>query len=414
MNLLADLKAIVQQQGTDKTYWIALSGGLDSTVLIHLCHQLHKEQSIRFHAIHVNHGLSPHAGEWADHCLKLAGQCDIPIEIMNIKLEKQAGDSLEALARQKRYAVFAEQMQSGDVLLTAHHQDDQAETLMLQLLRGAGLKGLSAMPAKKAFASGLHVRPLLNIPRKALQTHSIENNLSWVDDESNNDTTLARNFLRHHVMPVMAQQAPKANEMLTRSAAHLAEAQALLEEYADSLLQKVTGNKEGTLSVSGLTKYSSSQQKLMLRRWIDRAGFSLPSTKKIETILNDALTAAQDRFPCIEWDNVEVRRYRDDLYIMRQLPQHDISACYTWQLDQVLHVDGVGSLISENIFNREIFSDIATVEVRFRQGGEVIDLPKRGRISLKNLMQELAIEPWKRDKTPLVVISGSIKSFVFI
>lgn len=384
MHLLAGLRDVIHQQGSDNTYWIAYSGGLDSHVLLSLCHQLTHEQSLSFRVIHINHGLSINAAHWAQHCEAICLQYQLPFEQVTIHLNSAHGDSLEELAREERYAVFAERLQNGDVLLTAHHQDDQAETVLLQLLRGAGVKGLSAMPGIKPFAQGFHARPLLGYKRNDILQYALSEKLQWIEDESNSNKNFSRNYLRHHIMPVLKQRWPATNAALSRSAAHCAETQILLAEYGLMLTENVKGRVAGTLSVSGLQTLTVLQQKLALRTWIESAGFPPPNVKKIDSILRDVLTADWDRVPCVAWGEVELRRHRDDVYIMQALSAHDVTQSLS----------------------------AGRIEIRFRQGGETLELPGRGRQSLKNLFQEWNVVPWLRDRVPLVYVDGELVGVV--
>ena len=241
--MIVSLQRCVLQFGLDKTYWVAYSGGLDSSVLLSLFAELRRQLPIKLKAIHINHGLSPNASTWASLCATQCQSLQISYLERSVQVNANDGESIEEVARKKRYAVFAKCLEDGDILLTAHHQDDQAETFLLQLLRGAGVKGLAAMPQVKAFARGQHMRPLLEFSRSHLQAYAKERQLVWVDDESNLNLDFARNYIRHQLMPVLLQQWEGASDVIARSAAHCAEAQALLEEYALTDCEKVKGSK---------------------------------------------------------------------------------------------------------------------------------------------------------------------------
>ena len=201
-------------------------------------------------------------------------------------------------------------MEEGDLLLTAHQQDDQAETVCLQLLRGAGPKGLAAMPHIKPFARGWHARPLLTIPRSALHAYAQCHQLKWVEDESNENTDLTRNFIRHDVLSLLKTRWPTVGGMIARSGAHCAESQALLEDYALEECKNLQGSRLHTLSVQKLLKCSVAKQRLVLRTWIAQQGYLSPDTKKFLTIQEDVLTASWDRLPVVSWAGAELRRYR--------------------------------------------------------------------------------------------------------
>src|SRR3990167_7215737 len=308
------LKAVtdfILQIGLDKTYWLAYSGGLGSHVLLSLCQQIRKQYPLQLKAIHINHQISDHAHEWAKHCAKICDAYNVSYVEHQVEVPCNNGESLEEVARNKRYAVFASFMQKNDVLLTAHHQDDQAETLLLQLLRGAGPKGLAAMPELKSFADGLHARPLLAFSRSELENYAKQQSLIWIDDESNLNTNLTRNFIRHEILAKLKTRWPTVTQTLSRSAMHCAELQTLLEEITLDDLKQVQGSIENTLSVKKILAFDIKKQKLMLRAWIYQAGFTLPSAKKCESICTNVLMAKKDRAPCVQWKDVEVRRYRD-------------------------------------------------------------------------------------------------------
>lgn len=412
MSLLTCLRNLVRQQGSDKTYWIAYSGGMDSHVLLALCYQVSLEQSLPFRVMHVNHGLSLHAAAWSQHCAMVCAQYQFSLEQVSLHLQSVEGESLEAVAREQRYAAFAQYLQAGDILLTAHHQDDQAETFLLQLMRGAGVKGLSAMPEIKLFAQGYHARPLLNCTRDDLLQYAKEQQLNWIEDESNSNEGFTRNYVRHTVMPRLQERWPSVNAAIARSAQHCAEAQSLLEEYGSQLCDSALGLEQGSLSVSALQKLSVSQQKLALRTWISAAGFGLPDVKKMEAILSNVLNADWDRFPCVAWGDVELRRHRDQLYVMNKLDAHDVARQIDWNITQPFVLPGVGEYRIEHYIGRKIPEDRELVSVRFRQGGEVIDIPGRGRLSLKNLLQEWNIVPWLRDKLPLIYVDDELLGII--
>lgn len=405
--MLAALTNLFQQYGSTRTYWVAYSGGLDSQVLLHLCYQLRDNTSIHLRAIHINHGLSSQANHWAMHCKNTCAQLNIPFTEHKIKINCQQGDSLEEIAREKRYAIFANTLAEGDVLLTAHHQDDQAETLLLQLFRGAGPKGLASMPLVKSFAQGLHARPLLSFSRAELQAYALSYQLDWVEDESNQNTLFTRNFIRHEVMPLLRQRWPSIEAVIARSAEHCAETQALLDELALEKWQAVQGSKVNTLSVSKLLLLTKPLQKLILRMWIPSLGFPLPDTKKIDTILNNVLTANSDRHPCVEWAKTELRRYRDDLYLITPLPSHDAGQVLNWNLNDELELPAIGRLRAIPCIETGLCATIQQVSVRFRQLGDKVRIGAKRR-TLKNLFQEWSVPTWQRHRVPLLFIDDEL------
>lgn len=389
MTLLSTLNFL----STYRTVWVAYSGGLDSQVLLAACLEQRKRMPFELRAIHINHQLNNKADQWQTHCEQYCLIHQVPLFTRKIKLTQ--GD-LENTARKSRYAIFRELLQPSDILLTAHHQEDQAETLLLQLLRGAGPKGLSGMPLIKKFGDSFHGRPFLNLPRNTLIQFTKEHQLSWVEDDSNLNTEFRRNFIRHEVMPVLKREWPSAVETIARSASHCGQAQVLLEDFSVDLCLSCEGTKPHTLSVKKLLELSPSRQQLVLRSWIYQAGFELPSTKKLQTIIRTVLHARWDSKPKVQWQQVILRRYRDDLYLMLAKDRHDSSKTHNWQIDKPLIVQGIGTLVSEGQ------SSLTEVTVAFRKGGERVQLAKRCKHELKKLFQEWGVLPWERDRVPLL------------
>ncbi|TAK77397.1 MAG: tRNA lysidine(34) synthetase TilS [Gammaproteobacteria bacterium] len=320
MTLQEAIRDFCSRYGFEKTYWVAYSGGLDSHVLLAICHELRQTEPLQLRAIHINHGIHPHAHQWAAHCAKVCVEMGIDYHERAIQLELPPGTSLEEAARKQRYAILAEDLNEGDILLTAHHQDDQAETVLLQLFRGAGPKGLAAMPRMKPFGRGFHGRPLLDFPRATLEQYAATHSFQWIEDDSNRDTSLTRNFIRHELLSLLKTRWPTVTQSISRSAAYCAEAQGLLEEWAKEEWQTVQGSRDNTLSVSKLLALDVARQRLFLRLWIQQLGHPLPDAKKLDTIQYNVLTAKPDRQPCVRWQQTEIRRYRDDLYLMKALP----------------------------------------------------------------------------------------------
>jgi tRNA(Ile)-lysidine synthase len=403
MSLLTNLQNFCLTQGLNRCYWIAYSGGLDSHVLLHLLAQLRARYPLQLRAIHVNHNLSPNAQNWARHCEQVCAQLDIALTQQQVNANATIGESPENAARMARYAAMMPLLAADDILLTAHHQDDQAETLLLQLCRGAGPKGLAAMPAIKKFGKGYLGRPWLDFPREKLRAYAEQNNLSWIEDESNTNINFARNFIRHDVLPVLQQRWPMVSTTLARAASNCGEAQHLLDEMAaqDTLL--VAGSISQTLSVSRLLTLSAKRQRQVLRFWLRQLGFTIPGIVKLKQIQLDMLSARADKQPLITWRGVELRRYRDNLYALAPLASHDAQRIYPWDLRQPLSLAGVGELHARTIVGDGLSAGLRNVTVRFRRGGEVCRLPARTcSHDLKKLFQTWQIPVWERDRIPLI------------
>lgn len=393
-------------------YLVAYSGGLDSHVLLDSLSQardLLKNAVIE--AVHVNHQLSPNAKQWAGHCEQQCATLGVPLHQLSVDAQAQKGESPEAAARNARYQAFAELMQKGDCLLTAHHQDDQAETLLLQLLRGAGPKGLASMPQSAEFATGRHVRPLLNVNRTVLQEYAAEHALDWIDDESNFDTGFDRNFLRHEIMPKLKTRFPAAAETLSRSASLCAEAAELLTASAMADIDAVKHDGE-RLSVSRLLALGETRARNVLHEWIHSAGFPVPNAAQMQRIWHDVMCSAEDSCPVVSWPGVEMRRYRDAIFINIPISEFDARQTFTWSFETNLKIAELGTLSSSKTIGQGIAVERVTgkaVEVRFRQGGETLQpVGREGHHALKKLFQEVGVPPWQRMRLPLLFIEDEL------
>lgn len=386
-------------------YIIAYSGGLDSHVLLHACATLNPRPTLR--VIHINHGLQHAASDWAQHCQHVCQALGLPCTVLTVSVPKNSHMSLEAAARQARYAALAEQLQANEGLLTAHHQDDQAETFLLNALRGAGGLGLAAMPACRAFHAGYLGRPLLHVSRAELAAYAAEQGLSFIEDPSNAAQNFDRNFLRHSIMPHLQQRWPSCTQTLARAAQWQGENQQLLDTLLAQQLPAYAGTQAQTLSVQRLLSAPLPLQKALLRHWLQQLNLPLPSAKKLQHILSDVLAARADAMPCVQWTGAEVRRYRDDLYALKPLSPHDPKQVIVWDDRQApLYVPSLQWTLS--VAEWDYLAAVLASQperlltVRFRQGGEVIQRRQRPNVSLKQLLQEAGIPPWQRSRWPLL------------
>lgn len=408
----ARLLPVLHNLPIPRRYIVAYSGGLDSSVLLQAMSHLRNELKAELVAVHVNHGLLPASDEWAMQCEACCKKEGLTLLRLELNLEIKKGESIEAVAREARYAAIQSQMAADDLLLTAHHQDDQAETLLLQLMRGCGPSGLAAMPPLAPFGQGQHARPLLDFSREQLQAYACEVGLSWVDDTSNRDSRYDRNFLRQKVMPLLAQRWPAMGRTISRSARHCAEAQALIDEMACSDLDKLGGIEAESLSLTALTQLPASRRRALLRAWIRGRGFQLPDTARLDRLQKELFDAAPDRMPMIHWPGVEARRYRDRLYLMPPLSQHDPTLVLPWDGESELPLPtGLGCLsvkLGDGGLDLEKWR-AGAIQVCFRRGGERCRPVGRGQShSLKGLFQEHGLPPWLRDRVPLITIDGQL------
>ncbi|MBD9468469.1 tRNA lysidine(34) synthetase TilS [Pseudoxanthomonas sp. PXM01] len=379
--------------------WVAFSGGLDSTVLLH---RLTQEGTLRaggLHAIHVHHGLQPDADAWATHCAALCRTLDVPLQVHRVHVDMTRGEGVEAAARRARHAVFTEVMQAGDIIALAHHRDDQAETFLLRALRASGPEGLAAMRAWRPFGTGWLWRPLLDSPRSDLEAYARAASLSWIEDPSNAGTAFDRNVLRHQVLPLLRQRWPQVHAAFARSAALSAEANDLLEKQDRDLLASAATADPAALHVAPLRDAGAAARARALRRWID--GLALPplpaeGVARIDAELLDARPDAQAEFA---WHGAIVRRWRDLLHAERLRPALPEGWQADWSGAETLPLPDGGWLSLEG--DGAPFD--MPVRVTGRRGGERIALPARShRHALKDVLQSLGIPPWERRQLPLL------------
>ncbi len=402
---VADALAQSLGEADELDYCVAYSGGLDSTVLLYAMKTLAeagRARSVR--AAHVDHGLHELSGQWAAHCRRQADEWDIPLIVRSADIHPVAGESIEALAREARYRLLAQALNADEVLLTAHQQDDQMETMLLQLLRGSGVRGLSGIVRRARFGPGWHVRPMLDFPRAALSAYASGAGLSALTDLSNQDHRFDRNFLRHRVLPVLTSRWPGAGASLSRSAHHCAEAAALLDDLAE--LDAGGLAQDRPLPLQALEKLSPVRQKNLLRFWIRRLGLPLPSTRKLTSLREQLTCASPDAMPSVSWPGAQVRRYRNGIYFFRPLPPDSRRPRGVWDLSAGFQLGaGWGSLRVEDAPGEGMSPQKVgrRLDVRFRTGGERLLLPgRRERKQLKKLFQEAGIVPWMRSRVPLL------------
>ncbi|QSA95539.1 tRNA lysidine(34) synthetase TilS [Methylococcus sp. EFPC2] len=398
-----------------RRYLIAYSGGLDSHVLLHLYSRLRATwaEPPGCQVLHVHHGLQDEADAWVEHCARVCRELSLPFQSLYVDARARQGDSPEEAARDARYRALQDRVEDGDVLLIAQHQDDQAETLLLQLLRGAGLAGLAAMPKCAPFGSGYLLRPLLDWPRTALQEYAEGQQLRWIEDPSNADASYDRNFLRLSVIPLLKARWPAASKTLSRSAGHCAEALHRLEHLARDLYLVVLNEDKVTLSVSRLLQLEQADRRWVLRQWLRERGYRLPAAAALERLAGEMLLAREDKMPVVAWPEGEVRRYRDALYLRAPAAPQDTAAVMEWNGTSALELpDGNGILVARSSGEGGIALDAwrsARITVRYRQGGEVCRLPGRaGSHALKKLLQEAGIPPWERTRLPLIELNGAL------
>ncbi len=423
--LRAELEAIPANR-----YWVAYSGGVDSHVLLHAMAALRPQLSAAVNAVHVNHGLNPAAGQWAAHVISICDALSIPCHLFNVDARPRRGESPEAAARNARYHHFSQLIEAGDVLLTAHHQEDQAETLLLQLLRGAGPHGLAAMPLVAPFSAGQLARPLLNTAQALINDYAQERSLCWIEDPSNQERGFERNYLRHDVVPLLKAHWPAFSKTVSRAAAHCAEAAGLLDELAAEDLQRLSGGAAerplaARISLDGLRQLAPERRKNIIRFWIRKCSLPTVSTKIMDQINTSLITARDDAVPLVRWPGGELRRYREDLYAMVPLEPFDPSLQFRWcwQEGALELPAAIGSVVAQTHLATSGDSsskglsrtqcEQQPLSVRFRQGGERCRLPGRTQHhQLKGLLQQAGVPPWQRDRIPLIYLGEQLAAVV--
>ncbi|WP_137822158.1 tRNA lysidine(34) synthetase TilS [Pseudomonas sp. D(2018)] len=385
---------------------VAFSGGLDSTVLLHLLVRLARREALPpLSAIHVHHGLQVAADAWPNHCQRFCDELGVPLQVLRVTVD--SGPSLERAARDARYAAFIDELGAGEVLFSAQHRDDQAETLLFRLLRGAGVRGLAGMPESRSLGQGTLVRPLLRAARAELETYARAEGLQWVEDPSNADTSLSRNFLRLRIFPVLQARWPRVAETLARSAEHLAEAETLLGELAHADLENARDCVDfpwlplPSLDLQVLVGLSPARQRNALRYWLAKLT-PLPDSGHWAGWEN-LRDAAVDSAPVWRLARGELQRADGRLWWLSgdwlAAPVSNLA----WHAPtQPLELPGNGRLALQGE------APTGRLEVRYRQGGEVLEIAERGRRDLKRLLNESRLPAFARGRLPLLFVEGEL------
>ncbi len=401
-------------------YLVALSGGLDSTVLLHALTQSQSGSALPLRAIHINHGLHPAAASWTRFCQDFCERLHVPLITLSVDATAPKGESPEDWARSARYGAVAEQMLPDELVLTAHHQDDQAETLLLQLLRGAGPAGLAAMASFRKFHCGWIGRPLLKHARQELHAYAAAENLNWVDDSSNCDLRFDRNYLRVEVLPRLRARWPRYADTLARAAKWQADANTAIDVLAAEDLKSAEtshaaafGMPTPSLLVSALRALPQARMRHVLRLWVKESGLPMPAATHLSRVVMDVLESGCDRNPHVSWSGAEIRRYRDAIYLGPPLAPVDSA----WSIQRAhmantfLHQRGgllQVMLDMKSASCRSKWRDWP-IWVRYRQGGEVCrPYGAAHRITLKNLWQQHGVPPWLRDRWPLIFVDQEL------
>ncbi|KAA9131870.1 tRNA lysidine(34) synthetase TilS [Marinihelvus fidelis] len=376
---------------------VALSGGADSSALAVAMAALATELGLPVEAAHIHHGVNTHADAWQRHCQALCERIGLSLVVRRTRPDPDSRLGPEAEWRRIRYAEFEALLQNGDVLLTAHHQGDQAETLLLNMTRGSGPDGLGAIPRSRQLGQGRVWRPLLDIGPEALRDYLRDQDLDWIDDDSNSDTAMDRAYLRQAVLPVMEQRWPGIAARLARVAGHQAEVSSLLAQAAEPWLEQLRLDGH-VLPWSGLRQVRPYLASVVIRHWLRRRGLSTPPGKRLDTFLEQLATAEAGSATCLAWSGHALRYFDDALWLGADAYPAPAQPCQ-WTGDQSLDLGPVAGGLSSAAAN-----DATTeLSVRFRSGGEQFRFstgsPRR---ALKDLLREAGIPPWFREFVPLI------------
>lgn len=410
-NLL--IKHIANKLNGRRHLCVALSGGLDSMVLLHALVALRDNQpanDITLRAIHVHHGLSVYADQWVVHCELYCKYWQVDLDVIRVRIDPQQG-GIEAAARTARYAAFAENLSVDETLLAAQHLNDQCETFMLALKRGSGPAGLSAMGVYSVTPDYGLLRPLLDIPREQLENYAHEVGLKWIEDDSNQDIRFDRNFLRLQVLPELYQRWPHFAPAVARSASLCAEQESLLNELLQESLNELT-DEEGSLDINQMLPMSAARRFALLRRWLTQQNVRMPSREQLQRIWDEVALSRCDAEPAFRLGSLTFRRFRQRLYLLPLMTSLR-ELVLNWAMSQPLTLpDNLGQLsvvtgCDEQSGIRLPNAD-ESVTVRFRAEGIVDKVGRHHTRHIKKLWQELGVPPWQRDRIPLIFYNDQL------
>lgn len=389
---------------------LGLSGGLDSVTLLALLQSLAPTLGFSLRAVHVNHGISPNAAHWAEFCTALCNRSRVPLQLETVSIAPYQSLGLEGAARRARYEVFARI--DADFMVLAQHRDDQAETLLLRLLRGSGVRGLAAIPSSRSLAGARSrlLRPMLAVSRSEIETYARSQELEWVEDESNADTLRRRNFLRHEVLPLLERQFPSARATIARAAGHLAEARDLLDEMARHDLERCGGS---ALDARVLLEFGVPRAKNLLRYWCESKGIQALAAARIDELMRQLRVSRLDAHVAMAVPGWNFLLHRGKLHLERDAGALERDFCEIWDGANAVPLLDLGGALR---FKPEEGRGLSVaklrsgpVSLRSRRGGERLRLdPRRPRRTLKNLFQERGVPPWRRNRLPLVFCGADL------
>ncbi len=390
---------------------LAFSGGVDSRLLLELLSRYQQQHATPCCAVYVHHGLSNNADDWADKCLEWAKQAGISCSIEYVSLDVYSGESIELLAREARYQALAKYIESGDLLLTGQHADDQVETFLLALKRGSGPKGLSCMAESMPFSKGTLLRPLLMTRRAQIESIAKSLNLEWVEDESNQDIRYDRNFLRHQVVPELSQRWPSIHQAVQRSASLCAQQESLLDELLNDAFLRAL-HVDLSLDIAELASHSELARARLIRMWFAKQNVPMPTQVQLSLIWSEVALAQQDANPKLKLKQGEVRRFQSKLYWVTNTPdltdwqskiQIDLPVILPARLGELTL-----SSISEQA-NIALPPQPELLHITFNpEGLSAHPVSRNHSRKLKKLFQEYQVPSWLRRQIPILMYQDQV------
>ena len=420
MLLLSQFQTQLEQTAYTN-FLIAFSGGLDSTALLSLLTKLRQNRPhFQLRAIHIHHGLSPNADAWMTHCERICTACKIPLIVEKVCVDRT--DGLEAGARKARYHAIARHLQTDEILVTAHHLQDQTETFFLALKRGSGIQGLGAMQSQSTVYNLPVLRPLLNFSRQQLEDYARSENLTWIEDESNADHRYDRNFLRHDILPPLRTRWAHFDRAVQRSAQHCFEQQQLINELLATEFEQNYQKTDRTFNIADFPHFSLYKQRALIRLWLAAQQLEMPSLVQLERLMQDVIFARQDANPQFQLGEKIVRRYQYKLYLTDKFADlRNIKIDVT--LNQPIELpDNLGNIILTEkdkciyVQWKDTISTLAfttqPIQIRFAYSGKVKLTQSHVNEDIKKIWQHLAVPPWQRGRIPLIFYGEQFQSAV--
>lgn len=386
----------------DGALCVGFSGGPDSSVLLHALSTLPQARARGLRAVHVDHGLHAESRQWAEHCQAFCVRLDVPLDVRRVQVDRQSGKGPEAAARDARHAAFVDMLQPGESLLTAHHRDDQAETVLLKLLRGAGTEGLGGMRERRRFGGGWLWRPLLDVPREVLANYLHEHAIDSIDDPSNQSMHYARNFLRLDILPRLADHWPKATQAINHGAGLNRQTADFIRQCSGEALITLLHPQDHSLDAQGWLQLHPALHGPVLEMWLHGRRLPAPSVGQREQLLRQARDAATDRVPLVRWPGTAVHIWRGRLHAHPPLPEVPAGWKTVWH-GEALELPGAGGTLQLIATDGPSSTPVPALEVRLGQPGmRLRPAGDRHTRHLRDLYQQAGIPPWRRPRLPCI------------